>query len=418
MKIVLSHPTGNANVREATKGLLNAAQLQSFYTTVGCTRGDMLYAFSQVELFKVLRRRCYEHTLKSCIKTHPTREMCRLIAVKMGINKLVGLEKSLFSIDAINKNLDDYVANRLILEKRKGANAFFGYEDCSELSFMTAKQLGMTCFYELPIGYWRSMRRFLQREQELHPEWASTISTFKDSNEKLSRKDKELRLADTIFVASSFTAATLKEFPGPLSAIKVIPYGFPPVSLDRAYNVSPNRRLKILFVGGLSQRKGIANLFEAVEFVKNQVELTIVGSKPKASCSQLNSALEKHRWIPSLSNQEILKLMRFHDVLLFPSLFEGFGLVITEAMSQGLPVITTERTCGPDFITNGENGWIVEAGNTGSIIEKLEAILSDRKIVEVLGRAAMKTASLRPWAVYGKELAAALEEQYSTVNKV
>ena len=52
--------------------------------------------------------------------------------------------------------------------------------------------------------------------------------------------------------------------------------------------------------------------------------------------------------------------MREHDVFVFPSLFEGFGLVITESMSQGTPVITTDRTAGPDLIKNDENGWLLK----------------------------------------------------------
>ena len=50
--------------------------------------------------------------------------------------------------------------------------------------------------------------------------------------------------------------------------------------------------------------------------------------------------------------------MKEHDVLIFPSLFEGFGLVITEAMAQGTPVITTDRTAGPDVISDNENGCL------------------------------------------------------------
>jgi glycosyltransferase involved in cell wall biosynthesis len=53
---------------------------------------------------------------------------------------------------------------------------------------------------------------------------------------------------------------------------------------------------------------------------------------------------------PHFRIHEVLREMQRHDVLVFPSLFEGFGLVIVEAMSQGLPVITTSHTAGPDII--------------------------------------------------------------------
>ena len=100
--------------------------------------------------------------------------------------------------------------------------------------------------------------------------------------------------------------------------------------------------------------------------------------------------------------------MRANDVLLFPSLFEGFGLVMTEAMSQGTPVITTNRTAGPDLLTHGENGWLIDAGSTIALQEAIEKILEDRSVVESVGHAALKTAEKRPWTMYGDEIAQSL----------
>ena len=100
--------------------------------------------------------------------------------------------------------------------------------------------------------------------------------------------------------------------------------------------------------------------------------------------------------------------MREHDVFVFPSLFEGFGLVITEAMSQGVPVITTDRTAGPDIIKDGVDGWIVPAASSRAIKEVLIKILEAPEIVEKFGLAAQQKAQTRPWAVYGQEMADAL----------
>jgi glycosyltransferase involved in cell wall biosynthesis len=251
----------------------------------------------------------------------------------------------------------------------------------------------------------------LEKEQFIKPEWASTLIGFQDSEAKLARKDEELRLADLIFVASKFSANTLKEFPGRLAPIQVIPYGFPPVADSRNYSSFSSRRpLKLLFVGGLSQRKGIANLFAAVEAIGNHVELTVVGRKASHGCPALDVALAKHSWIPSLPHAEVLKLMQAHDILVFPSLFEGFGLVITEAMSQGTPVITTDRTAGPDFIEHGKNGWLIEAGSTEALTATIEELLIHPQSIVRAGQAAMETARLRPWEVYGRELSEAVEK--------
>ena len=100
--------------------------------------------------------------------------------------------------------------------------------------------------------------------------------------------------------------------------------------------------------------------------------------------------------------------MREHDVLVFPSLFEGFGLVITEAMSQGTPVITTDRTAGPDLITHGENGWLIKAGSTEDLQQAIEALIGKPDVIAANGRAAMETAKKRPWEKYGQELSDAI----------
>ncbi|RYY17333.1 MAG: glycosyltransferase, partial [Cytophagaceae bacterium] len=114
--------------------------------------------------------------------------------------------------------------------------------------------------------------------------------------------------------------------------------------------------------------------------------------------------------IPSLPHAQILALMRQHDVLVFPSLFEGFGLVITEAMSQGTPVITTDRTAGPDLIAHGHNGWLVEAGNTAALQATIAELVRRPELVTQAGQAAQDTARRRPWQVYSQELALALSQ--------
>jgi glycosyltransferase involved in cell wall biosynthesis len=220
-----------------------------------------------------------------------------------------------------------------------------------------------------------------------------------DSKEKLERKEEELRLADHIIVASSFTRKTLEECSFPLAPISIIPYGCGSISTS-AVKKSKDGPLRALFVGGLSQRKGIADLFEAVALLKGRVTLTLIGRKIVADCSALNNALHAHNWISSLPHEGILREMRNHDVLIFPSLFEGFGLVITEALSQGLPVITTPHTCGPDVITDGQDGFIVPIRSSEVIALKLEKLCNDRLLLAEMSAAALKKATQITWLKY------------------
>lgn len=409
MNVLIHHPTGNANVRAAVAGLLQADMLAEFYTSIATFPGGTLHRLSAWSPLAELNRRRFDGSLQTKTQMWPWREIGRIVASKTGLTSLIKHESGFFSVDSVYHSLDRHVAAGLSQAAGQGTMAVYAYEDGAAASFRRAKQLGWQCFYDLPIGYWRAARRLLEPERERWPEWVSTLGGFQDSAAKLARKDEELRLADRILVASQFTASTLRDFPGILAPIEVIPYGFPAVADTRQYaGTGHGRPLKLLFVGGLSQRKGIADLFAAVEALRPHVELTVVGRKTTNDCPALDAALNRHRWIPSLPHAAILDLMREHDVLVFPSLFEGFGLVITEAMSQGTPVITTERTAGPDLITHGHNGWLIEAGSTPALQAAIEELLHRPAAVAKAGQAARETARHRPWAVYSQELARAL----------
>lgn len=408
MKLLVSHPTLNANSKNLMIGLLQNKLVFKLFTSIAIFPGQLLYKLGNNPKLKDLKRRSLDKTWQPYTRSNSFFEFGRLLASKLSLNNLITHESGIFCIDRVYQKHDQWVANKLTKAKKRGLSGVYAYEDGALSTFTKAKQLGLCCIYDLPIGYWKSARLLMEKEFDINPDWSDTLTGFSDSPDKLHKKDWELALADVIFVASSFTKKTLQEYSGNLAEIKVIPYGFPEVKQKKNYQPLTNRKLKILFIGGLSQRKGLSYLFEAVQELQNEVDLTIVGHKAVPDCNALNEALTKHKWIPSLPHEQILACMSEHDVFVFPSLFEGFGLVITEAMSQGVPVITTDRTAGPDLIKNGEDGWIVPAGSSSALKEKLIEILENPEIVQQFGLAAQEKAKARPWSVYGQEMADAL----------
>lgn len=408
MKILVSHPTLNANSKNLVQSFVHRKLLLKLFTTIALFSGQLLYQLGSNLRFKDLKRRRLDKQWQPFTRSNPFYEFGRLLTSKLGIGFLLKHENGFFCIDKVYHKQDQWVASNLDKLKKEGLSGVYAYEDGALNTFIKAKQLGIQCIYDLPIGYWKSARSLMENEFECNPEWADTLTSFNDSQYKLDRKDQELALADIIFVASSFTKKTLEHYSGYLAEIKVIPYGFPEIKQKKEYQSLANRKLKVLFVGGLSQRKGISYLFDAVDGLQDKVELTVVGHKSATNCYVLNEALKKHQWIPSLPHDQVLECMREHDVFVFPSLFEGFGLVITEAMSQGLPVITTDRTAGPDLIIDGEDGWIVPAGSSMAIKEILLKILENQNLLEQVGLAAQEKAQTRPWSVYGQEIVNAL----------
>ena len=389
--IIISHPTGNAFVREAASGLADAGVLQEFHTTL---------AFFGSKWPGELRRRVYPENLKSFTRQHPLREAARLVAQRLGLRNLDRHERGWASVDKVYRSLDRAVAKSLDPKK---TSAVYCYEDGALETFRAAEQLGIRRIYDLPIGYWRAARRLLSEEAERRPDWASTIGGLGDSVEKLERKDEELLLAEHIIVASSFTARTLRECPLRLAPVSVVPYGADEPGEERS-RVRRDEPLRVLFVGSLSQRKGIAEVFEAVDSMGCHAALTVIGRKTGGDCKPLDEALSRCRWIPSLPRERILEEMRGHDVLVFPSLFEGFGLVVTEALSQGLPVITTDRTCGPDVLNEGIEGFLVPTSNPHAIVEKLDLLHCDRERLAAMSEAARKKAEKLSWEDYRQKI--------------
>ena len=411
MKVILFNPTGsNPMVKELARGLIKAKLLAEFWITVAVFPGTLLDRVAKFSFLGELRRRKFDPEFEPYIKTNPWREMGRHIAGKLGLKSLLKHETGFFNIDSVSKSLDSKVAAHLKEAQKNGVQAVLGYEDVTAYSFRAAKKLNIRCIYEQPIGYWRAAHRLLKIEAEKWPEWASTLTGFMDSDAKLARKDEELSLADLILAASNFTADTLKEYPGKLAPVKIVPYGFPPVNPRDYDSFEQGRKIRLLFVGTLSQRKGIANLLAAVDALSDKIELTLVGYKASDNCAPLNAAVQKYNWIPTLSHDGVLELMRQNDVFVFPSLFEGFGLVLTEAMSQGTPVITTERTAGPNLIEHGVDGWLIEAGSTRALIETLENLIANPEQLEKAGRKALEKAKSRPWESYGEDIAECINE--------
>ena len=164
------------------------------------------------------------------------------------------------------------------------------------------------------------------------------------------------------------------------------------VRTSRTASTTKNGKLKVLFVGALSQRKGLSYLMEAAGHLGSKIELTLIGRRI-SECRPLDAALRTHRWIPSISHGALLEEMSRHDVMVFPSLFEGFGLVILEAMSQGVPVIATPNTAAPDFVSDGDDGFIVPIRDADAIASKLELLTLDRDLLAAMSQAAIRTAA-------------------------
>lgn len=406
--ILLSHPTANQNVRQAALAFAEAGLLSEFWTGISWKQNGVLDQIAAIapRLQRELRRRSFPTELAPFVRTVAGREWGRLIAGRLGWDRLGLGANGGWSVDAVYRALDGRVAERI--ESGLTIKGVYAYEDGALATFRAAKELGIKCIYEHPTISWRVVRQLQREEAELHPEWAPTLGALADSDEKLARKDQELRLADMIVTASSFAKDSVARIEGLTAPVRVIPYGTDPLSEPRP-GVTARGKLRVLFVGALSQAKGLGYLLEAVAELERDLEFTLIGRRVSLTIPA-SSMLANYRWIPSLPHDQLLREMAQHDVLVLPSLHEGFGLVMTEAMAQGLVVITTSHTAGPDLITDGADGFLVPIRSAAAIQEKLVLLRNDRDRLRAMQGAAQEKARACTWENYRQRLVALARE--------
>lgn len=183
-------------------------------------------------------------------------------------------------------------------------------------------------------------------------EFGFPLSHYDDyrTNATIDQSD-ELRLADRILVASAFTAEGLVSLGVDPVKIHIVPYG-----VDIAVVTKPTIRstemFRLIFVGALSERKGISLLLAAMRKLESErvpVRLDIVGRS--AAGYVLPEPLPGNVFYHgSVSGERLDELFCSADLLVLPSMCEGFGRIILEALSFGVGVLATERSGAPDIL--------------------------------------------------------------------
>ena len=398
--VLLSHPTGNQNVRNTLQSLAENGMLAEFWTTVAW---DPLSSWNKIVpqgIRSQLTKRAYPEAPANRLRCAPSREIVRLAIRGSALSHLLCSGEQPFSVIGMYRHFDGKVADRV---KRLPIDAVYAYEGGALQTFREAKRRGISSFYELPSSYWHWEHKLLSQEAERNPEFANLLPKLKDSPGHMAWKDEELNLADVVIAPSQHVRQTLAEVV-PDEKIRVISYGAPPLRPRRRTDRTKSDPLSVLFVGSLSQRKGISYLLEAVDKLGLQVQLTLVGGKIAAN-TKVDAACARWQWFESLPHSEVLELMGQADVLVLPSLAEGCALVVLEALACGLPVVVTPNTGALEFVRDGYEGFVVPICDADAIAERLEELHHNRDLLDAMSRAAQTTAGEKSWADYRARLA-------------
>ncbi len=409
----LVHPTGNQFVRHLLCALEESGRLGTFHTALGFTESSWTRLLPNPIRAEALRRTYAMPRDK--VRARPGREAVRLAAQKVKWSYVSRHEEGWASVDQVYQDLDRAVAGRI----RRGeseAGGIYGYEDGCLETFRAARERGLACFYDLPIAYWETVRRLLDEEKERLPEWEPTLVGTRDSAAKLERKTAELELADVVICPSRFVLESLPKSVRAGKRCLVAEFGSPASHVDAAPRISPDSgKLRLLFAGSMTQRKGLADVFAAMRLLNRQdVELIVMGT-PIAPMEFYRSQYADFTYLATRPHDEVLKLMQTCDALVLPSIAEGRALVQQEAMANGLPLITTANAGGEDLIVEGETGFLVPMRHPEKIAEKIAWLADHRDALPAMREAAIRKAGEYPWTRYTGRILAALDESLAAV---
>jgi glycosyltransferase involved in cell wall biosynthesis len=387
-RFVVSHPTGNTFVRALLNQLNDQNHLEKFFTTIGAGEEANHWITSFCR-----EKRQYDIPDKLiCRQWMP--EVARLISKGDQVKKRQRVDLSYQALDnKVSRGLSNLTSKIL-----------HAYEDGCSSSFARAKELGTQCSYELPIAHWATVRRLLAEEAERYPQWEPTLESTREPEEKLFKKEEELRLADRITCPSQFVLDSIPLEIRQKTPCQISPFGSPmcePVNVDSSQK---NDTVKLIFVGSMSQRKGLADLFEAMKLLNGEpIALSILG-EPSMPIAFYRKQFAEFAYFPPCSNQRVREIMKAHDALVLPSIVEGRALVQQEALSCGLPIIVTPNAGGTDLVEEGKTGHLVPIRSPEKIAEAISMLIRKSAEKYEIKKWCQTKASFYTWSCYAQKI--------------
>jgi starch synthase len=233
------------------------------------------------------------------------------------------------------------------------------------------------------------------------------------------REEEIYAVADAISVPSTFALQSYLEMGVPREKLHVIPYGAELARLQPSAEPLSQRAgdgLNILFAGTVGLRKGVPYLLEAFARLKAPNKRLRLAGYIDPDIKQVLPRLptEGVEILGSLSRDELSTLMQQSDVLVLPSIEDGFGLVMAEAMASGCAIISSTNTGGSDLYTHGVEGFIVPIRDPQTIADRLQQLADNPELLAEMKIAALaRVSQIGGWSEYGDRWVALLKSLVS-----
>lgn len=276
--------------------------------------------------------------------------------------------------------------DKITADKIDAGVLLFGWAQVSLNCFRKNKGKGINVL-DYPIPHPKTWQTLLLEEKER----TGIIPHSLFSNRMLNRMLDEIKLADFISIPSDFVRESFLK--NGVSEKKLIfnSYGISTELFNPSTQKKQKERLEVIFIGSVEIRKGVHYLLEAFSRLDpDHYMLNLVGKVHPDFQTMLAKYgnLKNVKYLGAKSKQEVANILNLSDVMVMPSILEGLSLTILEAMSSGIPVISTYNAGGLGLIDDFEEGFLIDIRKPEAIIEKLKWCKENKEDLTAIGKKA------------------------------
>ena len=248
----------------------------------------------------------------------------------------------------------------------------------------------------------RTQARLLEDEEQ-----RTRTSLDRPSPWIIAREEREYALADRILVLSTFAKNSFASEGVAPSKLSMLALGArldqfrpaPDVVEARCARILSGEPLRVLFVGGVSFQKGILDMAAILHRSESRrFQFRLVGPVSAEARRLVSSLRPLAEFILKQPQAELPKWYGWGDVFLFPTIQDGYAVVLAQAAASALPILTTTNCCGPDLVREGQSGWVLPIRSPETIVERLVWCDTHRQELAQMVRTIYQRFQPRTWA--------------------
>jgi glycosyltransferase involved in cell wall biosynthesis len=285
------------------------------------------------------------------------------------------------------------------------AKSVFTYNSAGLELMRHASRRQMRAIMEQTIAPVEIEDALLEAERSTYPHWEHSVGKDPHRSALAHRERMEWQEADVIICGSEFVRDGIRGLGGPVERCRVVPYGVR-LPLSTVPREGPHKPLRILTVGAVGLRKGAPYVLAAARDLGDKAEFRMAGQVEVTLYAQklLSERVTVLRAVP---RSEIHRQFAWADVFLLPTLCEGSATACYEALSYGLPVITTPNA--GSIVRDGLDGFIVPIRDAGATADRIERLADGDLWIEMSANARCRAADYT-LEKYGQRLLSVLRE--------